>query len=240
MELGFIKEIIRYPVKSFRGESIHKTKVMDYGLYGDRSHALLDETRHGKFLTITQYSDMVRYKARFIGPETMTQYPEIEVTTPEGMVLHWSDQRLIKEVERKINRQITSVSFTPSHVPIGAIEEEHILLITDASIRKIGEMYGEELDYRRFRPNLYIDLIDKIPYIEETWIGKSMKIGSEVEIQLKRRCERCMIITVNPGDAKKDMSLLRTVALERDNYFGVYASVIKAGDIHAGDKVVLV
>jgi uncharacterized protein YcbX len=37
MLIGYIQEIMRYPVKSFQGESVQKTRVMDYGLYGDRS-----------------------------------------------------------------------------------------------------------------------------------------------------------------------------------------------------------
>jgi uncharacterized protein len=89
MLIGHIKEIVRYPVKSFNGESVQKTKVMEYGLYGDRSHAFLDKTRPGKFLTITQFPEMVRYKARFVGEELMEEYPRVEITTPEGKVVDW-------------------------------------------------------------------------------------------------------------------------------------------------------
>jgi hypothetical protein len=60
---------------------------MDYGLYGDRSHAFLDETRPGKFLTITQLPEMVRYKARFIGEYLIEKYPKVEIMTPEGNIL---------------------------------------------------------------------------------------------------------------------------------------------------------
>jgi uncharacterized protein YcbX len=100
-------------------------------------------------------------------------------------------------------------------------------------------MWGKEVDYRRFRPNLLISLKEKVPFVEETWLGKSLRIDQEIEIQLKRPCERCMIITVNPDNGERDTSLLKTVALERDNQFGVYASVVKTGDINIGDKVYL-
>ncbi len=63
MLIGHIKEIVRHPVKSFRGESVQQTKIMEYGLYGDRSHAYIDETKDGDFLTITQFQEMVRYGA---------------------------------------------------------------------------------------------------------------------------------------------------------------------------------
>lgn len=84
MFVGHVKEIVRHPVKSMRGENVDHTKIMDYGLYGDRSHAYLDETRQGNFLQITQFQEMVRYQARFVGEESLEEYPDVEVVTPDG------------------------------------------------------------------------------------------------------------------------------------------------------------
>lgn len=239
MKVGQIKEIVRHPVKSFYGESVHKTQVMEYGIYGDRSHAFLDEKRPGKFLTITQFPEMAQYKARFAGEESMQEYPKVEIITPEGKVIDWKDESLIKEIEQKSKRNISPITYSPSHVPLGAIEEEHIQLVTDASVEKLKEIWGKSMNYHRFRPNLLISLKDKVPFAEEEWIGKRIKIGNQVEIELKRHCERCMIITVNPENAKRDPSLLKTVVKERNNHFGIYASVIKTGEINVGDEVVL-
>ncbi|ASN06299.1 MOSC domain-containing protein [Virgibacillus necropolis] len=238
MLIGHMKEIVRHPVKSFSGESVQKSKIMDYGLYGDRSHAYLDESKKESFLTITYFPEMVRYKARFVGEESMEAYPKVEVMTPEGKVFDWEDAELIKEMENKSNRAISTIEYTPSHVPIGPIAVEHIQLVTDASIDNLEEMWGkDEVDFRRFRPNLFISLKDKVSFIEEEWIGRRIKIGSEVEIQLVGHCKRCMIITVNPDNAERDSSLHKTVIKERKNNFGVYASVIKTGDIHVDDEV---
>ncbi|UOE56104.1 MOSC domain-containing protein [Bacillus sp. CMF12] len=240
MLIGHIKEIVRHPVKSFYGESVQKTRVMDYGLYGDRSHTFLDKTRPGKFLTITQFPEMVRYKARFVGEELMEEYPKIEIMTPEGKILDWGNEELTKEIENKSKRKISLITYSPSNVPLGAIEEEHIQLVTDASLQELKQILGKtEIDYRRFRPNLLISLKDKIPFIEEKWFGRRIRIGNEVELELKRHCERCMIITVNPDSAERDSTLLKTVAKERNNYFGVYATVIRTGEINVGDEVLL-
>ncbi|KKO53941.1 MOSC domain-containing protein [Paenibacillus sp. DMB20] len=240
MLIGHIQEIVRHPVKSFRGESVQETRIMEYGLYGDRSHAFLDETRKGKFLTITQFPDMVRYQARFAGEESMEKYPKVEIITPEGKVTEWGDEELTKEMENKSKRSVSLVSYSPSNVPLGAIEEEHIQLVTDASVDEMKEIWGRtELDYRRFRPNLLISLEKKIPFIEEGWFGKRIRIGNDVVIELKRHCERCMIITIDPEHAERDATLLKTVVKERNNHFGVYASVISTGKIHVGDEVLL-
>ncbi|SEU04960.1 hypothetical protein SAMN05421676_11616 [Salinibacillus kushneri] len=238
MLVGHIKEMVRHPVKSFRGESVQQTKIMEYGLYGDRSHAYLDDTKKGNFLTITQFPEMVRYKAGFVGEESMEEYPKVKVMTPEGKVFDWRDQELIKEIENKSNRKISTIEYSPTHVPIGPIAVENILLATDASLDKLKELWGkDQVDSRRFRPNLFISLKDKVPFIEEEWIGRRFKIGTEVEMEFVGHCKRCMIITVNPENAERDSSLHKTVIKERNNNFGVYASVIKKGDIKVDDEV---
>ncbi|KHF38033.1 MOSC domain-containing protein [Halalkalibacter okhensis] len=238
MLIGQIKEVVRHPVKSLRGENVQTTKIMDYGLYGDRSHAYVDDTKQGNFLTITQFQEMVQYKAKFVGEESMEDYPKVEVITPEGKVFDWEDQELIKEMESKSNRKISTREYTPSHVPIGPIAVEHILLATDASLDKLNELWGKaEVDLRRFRPNLLISLEEKKPFIEEEWIGRRIKIGAEVELQFVGPCKRCMIITVNPDNAERDPSIHKTVIKERNNHFGVYASVVKTGNIHVDDEV---
>nr|GGG78922.1 hypothetical protein GCM10011398_25300 [Virgibacillus oceani] len=126
MLIGYMKKIVRHPVKSFYGESVQKSKIMEYGLYGDRSHAYLDEKRKGEFLTITQFPEMVRYKARFAGEEFMDEYPKVEIMTPEGKVADWKDEEIIKEIENKSKRKISTIEYSPSHVPLGSIAEEHI------------------------------------------------------------------------------------------------------------------
>lgn len=40
--IGEILEISRYPVKSFAGERLNRVELESYGIYGDRSHAFVD------------------------------------------------------------------------------------------------------------------------------------------------------------------------------------------------------
>ncbi len=141
-------------------------------------------------------------------------------------------------MEHKSNRQISTLEYTPTHVPIGPIAIEHILMATDASLKQIEGLWKNgEVDARRFRPNLILSLKDKEPFVEDEWIARRMKIGQEVEVEFVGHCERCMIITVDPDHAERDPSLHKTVIKERNNRFGVYASVIKTGDIHVDDEI---
>lgn len=238
MVIGEIGEIIRYPIKSFQGESVQNTTIEPYGLYGDRSHAFLDLTRPGKFLTATQLPEMVAYRARFIGPESTERFPDIMVTTPSKETYTWGNAALQKRLAEASGRELSAIQYAPHHVPIGAIEEEHLLLTTDASLAKLEELWGESVDNCRFRPNIRISLYEPIPFLEETWFGKRLIVG-EAEIIVKRHCERCMIITIDPDTGDRSPSLLKTVAQQRSNYFGVYASVQRTGKISVGDKIYL-
>ncbi|AQQ53421.1 MOSC domain-containing protein [Planococcus lenghuensis] len=240
MRVGTVKEIMRHPVKSFAGEKIGSTRIMEYGLYGDRSHAFIDHNNREKYLTITQFQEMVRYQARFSGEESMDGYPEVEVETPEGRILNWTDDTLRLELERKSGRSLSPVQFTPAAVPIGAIERAPIHIVSTASIAEMERLWGEDsLDWRRFRPNLLLAFDDKTPFLEETWYGQELRIGQEAVIRLEQPCDRCMIITVDPENGNRAPSLLKTVVKERRKHFGIYASVIKTGDIQAGDPILL-
>jgi uncharacterized protein len=238
MTIGRLKNIIRYPVKSFKGEHVEATTVMNYGLYGDRSHVLLDKNRDGMFLTITQYPRMVLYEASFNGIETKEAFPRLEVRNPEGRSYSWGEEQFKQELEGGADTRLTFRKYSPDYVPAGAIEEEHLLLITDASLAKLEETWGKEkLDAARFRPNIIVSLDDKIPFIEESWSGRKLKVGKEAVIKIERPCERCMIINVDPETAEQDSGLLKTVVKERNNCFGMYASVYKPGEIFSADKV---
>ncbi|TDL31383.1 MOSC domain-containing protein [Jeotgalibacillus sp. S-D1] len=239
MLIGYVQEITRHPVKSFQGETVHQSYVMNYGLYGDRSHAFKDDSRVNKYLTITQCPQMAQYEARFHQRDSLGSYPDIQITTPDKRLLNWKDPELKKEMEQLSNRPLTPVAYTPQHVPIGALEEAHLLLITDASLDKLSQMRGSQVDGRRFRPNILINLIDKKPFDEEKWIGKYLLIGKKVKISLSSLCSRCMIITVDPKDGTKDPALLKTIAKEKNNEFGVYASVVHTGEISVGDEIYL-
>ncbi len=238
MIIGELKEIVRHPIKSFRGENVQQTFIAPYGLYGDRSHAFLDETRPGKYLTATQLPEMIGYTASFIGEETLDTYPSIKIVSPEGKIYKWGDQELLTELEQKSDRRIKGIQYSPQQVPLGAIEEEHVLIVTDTSLQEMSAMWGQGVNYRRFRPNLIFSLYENIPFVEDTWFGKCIRIG-EAELEIVRHCERCMIITIDPDTLTFEKTLLKTVVQKRNNHFGVYASVIKPGKVNVGDSIIL-
>ncbi len=237
MKIGEITKLVRHPVKSFTGESISSANIMSYGVYGDRSHGFIDKNNDNKYLTITQYPKMVTYNARFIGEDNMNEYPPVEVTNEKGEKFQWGDIQLLQELEKNTEKELQTKQHTPDYVPFPAIEVDHVLLITENSLRSLEEIWGETIDERRFRGNIVFTIPNDSPYTEEKLIGQKLKLGDEVILQVNGFCERCMIITVDPKTGEKQPSLLKKVVKERNNHFGIYASIIKTGKINVGDSI---
>lgn len=237
MIIGKVTNITRHPVKSFTGENVQKAKVMSYGIYGDRSHTFVQKENQ-KHLTITQFPNMVTYNAKFIGEEREDTFPKVEVIAGDKKRFDWNDEELLERIRQESKKDIERLVYDPSYVPFPAIEEDHLLMISLQSLKKLESTYERDVDDRRFRGNIIFDLDED--WTESMLIGKKLQIGEEVCIQINKFCERCMIITVDPETGTRDPKFLKHVFQNYENLFGIYASVQITGEIKVGDTIQLV
>jgi uncharacterized protein YcbX len=238
--IGTISVMARYPIKSFAGELVAACDVAHYGLVGDRMHAFVDESREGfaRYITARQIPEMLQYKAMWMDQANQTEAPQIKVTAPDGRVFGWDDQ-LLAEIRRFSERSFSRMTFKPEDAELMAVDNESILIITDVSLRALEQQWGKSLDERRFRANLIIAMNEGKAFAETEWLGRTVRIGG-VELQVNAECHRCAMVTIDPDHIGKDASLLDELIKQRNQNFGVYASVVKEGSIRQGDSVYLV
>lgn len=233
-QVGRLQSIFRHPVKAMRGEQLTQCRVDAFGLYGDRGYYFLDESRNGKFLSADVVPALLGYAATFTEESTNQQYPEVYIVAKDGSTHTWGES-LFSHVAQTAKRSIQPGRSTPQEG--GKNWEDHILLVTDASLREIARLIGEEeLDPRRFRGNLVVVLEEDEPFAEDHWIGKQIRIN-DVVLQVNRHCERCMYVNIDPDTLKMNSAVLKTCVKRHDNHFGVYASVITPGELTEGDAV---
>lgn len=235
--VGEIREINRYPVKSFAGEQLETCRIESYGMLGDRYGSFYDETKTGwkRYITARNIPQMLTYQAQYVNEE-------IHITAPSGRTFGW-DNHLLEEIQSHTKIPISMSKLKAPHPQteypqLLSVDEASILLITDASLRKLEATWGHSLDQRRFRGNFVIALNDDSLF-EGDWIGRQLNIG-DVQLQIDSSCQRCVVITMDPDNLEKDPSLLKKLNKEFNLQFGVYASVIKTGEIKIGDPVELV
>jgi len=235
--IGTVKELVRHPVKSLRGESVAQSLVSPLGLVGDRTHAFKQKDKPEHYLTIQEFPGLLRYQGQFItAPTSATEYPAVHVTTPDGTVYPWGDPELEREIAAASGFDV--IAETLRYDQGSSNYEDPILLTTDASLRDMEAKWGHSLDNRRFRSNIVIALDEDAPYAEREWRGCQLQIG-DVVLGYGGGCLRCFYVNVDPDSAAVDASLLKTVVQQTEGVFGLYVTVEATGTIAVGDEVFL-
>lgn len=234
--IGTIAQLNRYPVKSLAGESLASCHVDAHGLYGDRARAFIDDTKAGwdRYYTARNYAGMLDYKARLVREGSEHAFPPVEITGPDGRIYEWND-KLLAEIQPHARNKLTMLDYVPGNDGVLAVDSDGILIITDKSLRLLEQLWGKELDKRRFRANIVLAISDDAGH-EREWIGKRLTAG-EARLLIQSECERCSMITIDPDRLEKDSSLLKTVNEKFGLSFGIYASVEHTGQIAVGDAV---
>ena len=220
--IGTVAEIWRYPVKSMAGERVDSAALTDMGFEGDRRWALVDGTanRAGKLLTGTEEKRLMTYHARLTGSD-------VEVVVPGGDTRRL-DEALVSDVALVSGRPLTLRDLAGAN-----FDDSPVLVVNLSTIAGFALAAGVAVDHRRFRANLYIDGLE---HEEELgWIGRRLVVGS-AELEVIKRCERCVVITVDPDSTEVTPALLRVLTETSDTCMGVYCQVVRPGQVSVGDR----
>ncbi|WP_082091485.1 MOSC domain-containing protein [Domibacillus tundrae] len=111
-------------------------------------------------------------------------------------------------------------------------------IITTSTIDALRKHIPESrIEPRRFRPNIIIHVPDAEGFIENEWVGKVLTIGGRVQLKILQPTQRCLMTTLAQGDLPKDPNVLKSIVKNNAGSFGVYASVVKNGEIRTGDSI---
>jgi hypothetical protein len=73
-------------------------------------------------------------------------------------------------------------------------------------------------------------------FVEQSWVGKTLKIG-DIQLAITGPCGRCVMTTLAQLDLPKDNGILRTAVQYNEGNVGVYAKVVQGGTIKRGDRL---
>jgi uncharacterized protein YcbX len=257
--IGKVESLWRYPVKSMRGEELDEMFAGYAGVYGDRVFAFTSSLspKGFPFFTGRDQRQMIRYHARFRNPEKAARPINlaeaessganpisanaselmIEVETPDGKTIAIDDPALIDNLRANIDGK-HELKLLRSDKAITDCRPLSIFALQSA--KKLGEETGTNVDKRRFRANVYVDLTNADGFAEDQFVGKTLRIGSKVVVSVLERDPRCMMITLDPDTAEKTPAILKQVAQAHEGMAGVYGAVLMEGMIRKGDSVELI
>jgi uncharacterized protein YcbX len=92
----------------------------------------------------------------------------------------------------------------------------------------------------RFRPNLLVETPpDAIGFVEDRWVGRVLAVGDTVRLRVTARSSRCVMTTLAQPGLPADAGVLRAVVAANAAHAGVYAEVIRPGEVREGDALTL-
>lgn len=213
-----------------------------------------------------KWPNLLDFRASLLeAPGPRDGVPPVRITLPDGSVAR-SDQPTVDQVLSKaLHRKVKLHAAGAGHVRATAeeywpdIEElEHqntvtdfplpegtyfdsapVHVLTSATLSRLREVYPEgRFDVLRFRPNIVVGTpADEKGFVEEAWVGHTLRIGATLRLNIIGPCSRCVMTTLPQGGLPRDLDILRTAARHNRANVGVYASVVTNGEIRRGDRV---
>jgi MOSC domain-containing protein len=254
--IGKVDSLWRYPVKSMRGEELDAAFAGYSGIYGDRLFAFKSSASPTGFpyLTAREQRRLLQYRPRFRYPEkaarpvnlteaeSMGANPVsadpselmVDVETPDGRTLAIDDPALLDMLRTDIDQKH---QLTLMRSERALTDCRPVSIFSLQSARQLGQETGMQMDKRRFRANIYVDLTSAEGFAENEFVARSLRIGPKVVVTILERDPRCVMITLDPDTGEKTPAILKSVAQAHEGMAGVYGAVMVEGMVRKGDSV---
>lgn len=237
--IGTVKEIWRYPVSSLGGEICSEAIVDQGGVEGDRQYALFDPESG----SVAAPEKEPRWRpALFLNSATDEDGPKIGF--PDGSWLHLEDPDLRGRLGRHFGFDVAVGRYGETDVRTTSLPQVNnryivtpIHLVTTASLQELETIVPTaQIDRRRFRPNILVEVESKRGFAETHWIGETVHLGDLVT-KIMEPAKRCgMTLVAQPG-LDEQAEILRSIVRHAGRSLGVYGEIIEPAQVCVGASV---
>ena len=233
-KIGTITHLFRYPVKSMAGVGVEKAGVGWHGIEGDRRLAFRRvEDRSGfPWLSASRVGELVLYRP--FGETEGNPLLPTHVRTPEGKDLPLAGAELQEALSRRYGSPVELM-----YLSRGIFDDAFLSVIASVTMREIMSGSGRPMDTRRFRPNVVVEIDGGAAFVEDGWVGKRLTFGGVdgPAVGVTQRDKRCVMINLDPDTAESHAEVMKTAVRLNDNNAGIYATVVKTGELRVGQPV---
>lgn len=261
--MAVIQAIYRYPIKGLTAESLARVALrLGETVPGDRIYAIengpsgfdpaapahlpkqrflvlmrnarlatlqaaFDQASH--MLTVAQrHSPAFPFPRAAAGPEAVSG--DLKTAAGRAAVEHFFAAFCADEL-----RGPPQVLFARGH-SFSDVARKVVSIVNLASVRALEDAAGAAVDPLRFRANLYVE--GWPAWREFDLIGQTLTAGPAARLKVVKRIVRCAATNVDPHTGLRDLDLPQTLRQSFGHAdCGVYAEVVEAGEIAAGDAI---
>jgi uncharacterized protein len=250
-----------YPIKSCRGISVSEWPVAERGFVADRRWMIVDAA--GKFVTQRDTPQLSQVSITLEGNQMRLTAPKLqELVLPrsfdcgaERSVQIWDDTTEATEhptgsawfssylgsphelvyMPDRHQRAVNPARAQPGDI-VAFADAYPFMLISEASLADLNSRLEAPISMARFRPNIVISGTE--PYAEDAYAR--LRIG-EIAFRGPKRCDRCVMTTIDPDTGLRGKEPLRTLAKyrleDRKIWFGMNLIHDNQGSLRVGDAV---
>ena len=260
-----VETLFIYPIKGCRGTRLDAASIGARGLEGDRRWMIVDDA--GLFVTQRTAPRLVLVRPvlepdgvslTISGPESTPapiRLPATHDTGDELAIEVWSHRgpavrhaagsawfsrflgaphHLVYMAERHL-RPVNPERARPGDI-VSFADGYPFLLVSEASLDDLNRRLDQPIAMERFRPNIVVSGCE--PFAEDGWAR--LAIG-EIPFRGVKRCDRCVVTTVDLDTGARGPEPLRTLAKFRKDagkvWFGMNLIHDRGGALCVGDDV---
>ncbi|MEO6599382.1 MAG: MOSC N-terminal beta barrel domain-containing protein [Polyangiaceae bacterium] len=252
-----------YPIKSCRGIRVDEWPIAERGFVADRRWMVVDAA--GKVVTQREAPELSLVNMTLTGDTMQLTAPKLpELVLPrafdwglERSVQIWDDMTVASEhaegsawfsrylggphelvyMPDRHQRAVNPARGLASDI-VSFADAYPFLLISEASLADLNARLEAPVTMARFRPNIVISGSE--PYAEDAYA--QVQIGG-VRFRGPKRCDRCVVTTVDPDTGRSGSEPLRTLAKYRLEdqkvWFGINLIHDELGTLRVGDSVLV-
>jgi uncharacterized protein YcbX len=235
VEVGTVRALARYPVKSTAGESLGAAVLDARGLRGDRVWAVY--TDDGGIASGKTTRRFRRVDGLLGWRSTLDDDSGVPVLhDPDGQRWSVDDPAAACALTGALGRGLRP----GPEADVSHFDDSGVHLLSTASLRATGALVAGEVDPRRFRANLVIDTDDtdaeRAGFVEDGWTGE-LALGPEVVLRLGEGMVRCRMVDLPQAYVPVGPAVLRALGRAHDTVLGRQAEVLRTGTVRVGDRV---
>ncbi len=262
--MAIIQSIYRYPIKGLSPEALSRVLLAPgEAVPGDRIYAI--ENGPSGFDRVTQpyraktHFLMLMKNERLAALRTEFDHATHRLTitpptpAPSPPQAGGGERRITADLQRAEGRAAIERYFAQYcadelrgppkilHAPghsFSDVARKVVSIINLASVNAIESLVGAPVDPLRFRANIYAESWPAWSELE--FVGQVLAIGA-ARLKVVKRIVRCAATDVDPQTGIRDLAIPQALMLALGHAdCGIYAEVIRAGEIAEGDEIAIV
>jgi uncharacterized protein len=246
-----IRAIYRYPVKGLSPQALERTRLsVGQTISADRLYAI-ENGPSGFDPSAPAYFPKQRFLMLMRNERLAALRTDFDQAS-HTLTIHWEGRQAVRGDLRSKEGRLAIEAFFRRFMPkelhgppkvlssaghsFSDVAKKVVSIINLASVEAVEDAAGAPVNPLRFRGNLYV--AGWPAWHEFDLLGHTLTVGKTAQLKVVKRIQRCAAIDVDPDTGIRDLAIPRTLMDNFDHTdCGVYAEVIAAGDIGAGDVV---